>query len=139
MSKCDDIHKLELLLHRKKEHIGRWAAKVRQTFRHVACLFLKSAVALHSIVSSIVLCLNEITTIMSNTLNLSLLFLLLIIPQYRNSPVPRMESWMEMDQGDGFVDRDLTSSLTGAESFGSAHKNYQNALIRKKQVDSEGN
>ncbi|KAL0279901.1 UNVERIFIED_CONTAM: hypothetical protein PYX00_001363 [Menopon gallinae] len=70
-------------------------------------------------------------------LKLSLLYLLLIIPLYGNSPVPRMETWMEMDQGDGFVDRDLTSSLTGAESFGSAHKNYQNALIRKKQDDNE--
>ncbi|KAK6627375.1 hypothetical protein RUM44_009852 [Polyplax serrata] len=64
----------------------------------------------------------------------------MIIPQYGNSPLPVVESWLQKDQDDGFVQRDLTSSLTRSdESFGSAHQTYQNSLIRKKKSDNSGN
>lgn len=76
---------------------------------------------------------------MSTSFKISLLYLLLIIPQHGNSPLPVMESWLQKDQDDGFVQRDMTSSLTGGdESFGSAHQSYQNSLIRKKKSDISG-
>lgn len=76
---------------------------------------------------------------MSKGFVICLLYLLMIIPQYGNSPLPVVESWLQKDQDDGFVQRDLTSSLTRSdESFGSAHQTYQNSLIRKKKSDNSG-
>ncbi|EEB19199.1 conserved hypothetical protein [Pediculus humanus corporis] len=70
--------------------------------------------------------------------NISLLYLFSLFPLYKNNPMPFIESWLKKDQNDGTVERDMTSSLTGRdESFGSAHQNYQNSLIRKKKCDDE--
>lgn len=67
---------------------------------------------------------------------IGLLCFLLIIPQHGNSPLPRVESWLQKEQDDGFLDGDMSSSLTGDESFGLAHQNYQKSLIHQRKVKS---